>query len=259
MNDNKKIIGYDANTGAPIYEERKILRYDANTGEPIYEEEKKILRFNTETGAPIYEKTEDNVIGYNPNTGEPIYSGSENLMTDKKNRKVIGYDPNTGFPIYEYSNVVNNGKIEKVRRIKMTSGEKATLIVSMIIAFFCFFFGLVHMISGIIFGSIMFLFAIISPILYLKQVKKKIVDYKSYKLSSGCKIRFAVLLFIFAGYFLSYISLLQEAYDMEGPGAGFFALLILWPSYIFLSALIITTSVIFSNKVKKDIRNYYNL
>lgn len=53
-----KIVGYDPNTGAPIYENAApgIVGYDPNTGAPIYEgaKAKRIVGYDPDTGAPIY-------------------------------------------------------------------------------------------------------------------------------------------------------------------------------------------------------------
>ena len=51
-----QIVGYDAQTGAPIYahpQQRKIVSYDAYTGQPVYEGQV-IIGYDTQTGAPIY-------------------------------------------------------------------------------------------------------------------------------------------------------------------------------------------------------------
>ena len=54
-----KIVGYDPDTGVPVYETAapKIVGYDPNTGAPIYESAKtpKIVGYDPNTGAPIYE------------------------------------------------------------------------------------------------------------------------------------------------------------------------------------------------------------
>ena len=55
-NQDRKIVGYDPNTGVPIYEEKKIISYD-------------------------------------PNTGVPIYENSSNPVTDNKDKTITGYDP----------------------------------------------------------------------------------------------------------------------------------------------------------------------
>ena len=46
MDNNRRIIGYDPNTGFPIYEERKIIGYDPNTGVPIYENNNNNVTYN---------------------------------------------------------------------------------------------------------------------------------------------------------------------------------------------------------------------
>ena len=51
-----QIVGYDAQTGAPIYaqpQQRKVVSYDAYTGQPVYEGQV-IIGYDTQTGAPIY-------------------------------------------------------------------------------------------------------------------------------------------------------------------------------------------------------------
>lgn len=69
MEEQKKIKGYDPNTGAPIYEEEvKPIIEETPASEP-----KKIKGYDPNTGAPIYE---DNTPKYNPNTGAPIYNNN---------------------------------------------------------------------------------------------------------------------------------------------------------------------------------------
>ncbi|MDO4621602.1 MAG: hypothetical protein Q4B22_01485 [Eubacteriales bacterium] len=111
----RRIAGYDPQTGEPIYEhapeDGKIIGYDPQTGAPIYEnakvQDRKIIGFDPQTGAPIYEnaKVQDRkIIGYDPQTGAPVY---ENVQT--QSRRIIGYDSQTGVPIYERQEAGSRG------------------------------------------------------------------------------------------------------------------------------------------------------
>ena len=53
----KRIIGYDTQTGKPIYGTNKIVGYDTQTGQPIYEKisQDKIVGYDTRTGVPLLE------------------------------------------------------------------------------------------------------------------------------------------------------------------------------------------------------------
>ena len=89
--NNRKIIGYNPQTGEPIYEEvqvqPKVVGYNPTTGEPIYE--------SAQPAQPV-QPAQPKVVGYNPNTGEPIYENVQPVQP-----KVVGYNPQTGEPIYD--------------------------------------------------------------------------------------------------------------------------------------------------------------
>ena len=250
-NGDKKIIGYDANTGFPIYEE----------------EDKKILRFNPQTGAPIYEKKEDNIVGYNPNTGEPIYKGEENLMESKKSKVMVGFDPKTGFPIYEENSSVN---YEKVINIKMSFLEKILCIGIHIAAAIFAFYGFVVTWCGIVAGILLVSFVLIDIIIYKKQLQKNINSNNIYtdKISFNKSYKLLYILMVIA-FFVIYVAMCSKYNelnadgngwdDASGGGAGWYAILFFWPLYVVILCGLFASGMGFLSRRKREIRKNINL
>ena len=259
-NKEKKIIGYDPNTGFPIYEEveeRKILRFNTETGEPIYEEnevEKKIIGYNPNTGEPIYEKP-SNIVGYNPNTGEPIYSNNSNLMEDRKTKKIIGYDTNTGFPIYDTNNI-NQNNVKRVTIIKSSGTEKLLLTLTMIALVICFFGGFINVVFGTLLIVIMVSYIILEAIIYHNQFKKSVPGNFTLKLSTSTKVLGIVFIVI---TIIGMINYLYDLGDDNNPGAGWYAILIFWPGYILMDIIFFILGGAFLSKLKRDSRKCFNI
>ncbi len=100
FNQSNNPIGYDPQTGQPIYQQPQqpqITGYDPQTGQPIYQQAApQIVGYDPKTGQPIYQQAaaqpQPQIIGYDPKTGQPIYQQAA--------PQIVGYDPKTGQPIY---------------------------------------------------------------------------------------------------------------------------------------------------------------